>query len=79
MILLIFLAYFVIACFVTVCAEKIFKLQEFEDDDDNAAQYLIGMFWIVSVPFLLCTYGLYYLGKFLCKKFRKLLNVNYRC
>ena len=76
--LLIFLTYFVIACFVTVCAEKIFELQKFYDED-NVAQYLIGMFWIFSVPFLLCTYGLYCLGKFLCKKFRRLLNVNYRC
>lgn len=76
--LLIFLTYFVIACFATVCAEKFFG-KEFEDDEDNAAQYLIGMFWIVSVPFLLCTFGLYYLGKFLCKNFRRLLNVNYRC
>ena len=74
--LLIFLTYFVIACFITVCAEKIFKLQEFEDGDDNAAQYLIGMFWIISVPFIAFTFGLHYLGKFLCKKFRKLLNVN---
>ena len=73
--LLIFLTYFVIACFVTVCAEKIFE-EEFKNDEDQVAQYLIGMFWIVSVPFLLCTYGLYRLGKFLCKKFRKLLNVN---
>lgn len=76
--LLIFLTYFVIACFVTVCAEKIFE-EEFKNDEDQVAQYLIGMFWIVSVPFLLCTYGLYCLGKFLCKKFRRLLNVNYRC
>ena len=76
--LLIFLTYFVIACFVTVCAEKIFE-EEFKNDEDQVAQYLIGMFWIVSVPFLLCTYGLLRLGKFLCKKFRKLLNVNYRC
>ena len=73
--LLISLVYFVIACFVTVCAEKFFG-KEFKDDEDNVAQYLIGMLWIISVPFLLCTYGLYRLGKFLCKKFRKLLNVN---
>ena len=50
--LLIFLTYFVIACFVTVCAEKIFE-EEFKNDEDQVAQYLIGMFWIVSVPFLL--------------------------
>lgn len=73
--LLIFLTYFVIACFVTVCSEKFFG-KEFEGDEDNAAQYLIGMFWIISVPFIFCTFGLYYLGRFLCKKFRKLLNVN---
>ena len=73
--LLIFLVYFVIACFSTVCAEKFFG-KEFEGDEDNVAQYLIGMFWIISVPFLLCTFGLYYLGKFLCKNFRRLLNVN---
>lgn len=77
--LLIMLAYFVIACFVTVCAEKIFELQEFKDDEDNVAQYLIGMFWIISIPFIMCTFGVYYSGKFLCKKFRKLLNVNYPC
>ena len=76
--LLIFLTYFVIACFVTVCVEKFFG-KEFEDDEDNIAPYMIGMLWIVLVPFMLCTYGLYCLGKFLCKKFRKLLNVNYRC
>ena len=75
MILLILLAYFVIACFVTVCAEKIFE-EEFKNDEDQVAQYLIGMFWIVSVPFLSCSFGVYYLGEFLCKKFRKLLNVN---
>ena len=74
--LLIFLTYFVIACFVTVCAEKIFG-KEFENDEDNdVAQYLIGMFWIISVPLIFCTFGLYYLGKFLCKNFRRLLNVN---
>lgn len=73
--LLIFLTYFVIACFVTVCSEKIFE-EEFKNDEEDCCQYLIGMFWIISVPFLLCTYGLYRLGKFLCKKFRKLLNVN---
>lgn len=76
MILLILLAYFVIACFVTVCAEKIFELQEFKDDEDNVAQYLIGMFWIISIPFIAFTFGLHYLGKFLCKNFRRLLNVN---
>lgn len=76
--LLIFLTYFVIACFVTVCAEKIFELQKFYDED-NAAQYLIGMFWIISVPLMFSTFGLYYLGKFLCKNFRRLLNVNYQC
>lgn len=76
--LLIFLTYFVIACFATVCSEKIFE-EEFKNDEDQVAQYLIGMFWIISVPLILCTYGLYCLGKFLCKKFRKLLNVNYRC
>jgi hypothetical protein len=75
MILLILLAYFIIACFVTVCAEKIFE-EEFKNDEDNVAQYLIGMFWIVSVPFIAFTFGLHYLGKFLCKNFRKLLNVN---
>lgn len=74
-ILLILLAYFVIACFVTVCAEKIFG-QEFVDDEDCVAQYFIGAFWILSVPLILCTIGVYHLGKFLCKKFRKLLNVN---
>ena len=73
--LLIFLTYFVIACFSTVCAEKFFG-KEFEDDEDNAAQYLIGMFWIISVPLIFCTFGLYCLGKFLCKNFRRLLNVN---
>lgn len=73
--ILIMLVYFVIACFVTVCVEKIFG-KEFEDDEDNIAPYMIGMLWIVLVPFMLCTFGLYYLGKFLCKKFRKLLNVN---
>lgn len=76
--LLILLAYFVIACFVTVCAEKIFE-EEFKNDEDQVAQYLIGMFWIVSVPFIAFTFGLHYLGKFLCKNFRRLLNVNYRC
>ena len=79
MILLIILAYFVIACFVTVCAEKIFELEEFTGDEDNIAQYLIGMSWIISIPIILCTYGFYHLGKFFCKKFRKLLNVNYPC
>ena len=74
-VLLIFLTYFVIACFSTVCAEKFFG-KEFEDDEDNAAQYLIGMFWIISVPLIFCTFGLYCLGKFLCKNFRRLLNVN---
>lgn len=73
--LLIFLTYFVIACFVTVCSEKFFG-KEFEDDEDNIAPYMIGMLWIVLVPFMLCTFGLYYLGRFLCEKFRKLLNVN---
>lgn len=73
--LLIFLTYFVIACFATVCAEKFFG-KEFEGDEDNAAQYLIGMFWIVSVPFIAFTFGLHYLGKFLCKNFRRFLNVN---
>ena len=73
--LLIFLTYFVIACFTTVCAEKFFG-KEFEGDEDNAAQYLIGMFWIISVPLIFCTFGLYCLGKFLCKNFRRLLNVN---
>lgn len=72
--LLIFLTYFVIACFTTVCAEKFFG-KEFEGDEDNTAQYLIGMFWIISVPLITCTYGLFRLGEFLCKKFRKLLNV----
>ena len=76
MILLIFLAYFVIACFVTVCAEKIFE-KEFEDDEDNVAS-MIGTFWVITVPLITCTYGLLRLGKFLCKNFRRLLNVN-RC
>lgn len=73
--ILIMLVYFVIACFVTVCVEKIFK-EEFKNDEDQVAQYVIGMLWIVLVPFMLCSFGVYYLGKFLCKKFRKLLNVN---
>lgn len=76
MIFLILLTYFVIACFITVCAEKIFELQEFKDDEDNVAQYLIGMFWIISVPLITCTYGLFRLGEFLCKNFRRLLKVN---
>lgn len=67
------LVYFVIACFVTVCVEKFFGK---ELDEDSVAQYVIGMLWIVLVPFMLCTFGVYYLGRFLCKKFRKLLNVN---
>lgn len=76
--LLIFLTYFIIACFVTVCSEKIFE-EEFKNDEDQVAQYLIGMFWIISVPLIFCTFGLYYLDKFLCKNFRRLLNVNYQC
>ena len=71
--ILIMLVYFVIACFVTVCVEKIFGK---ELDEDSIVQYVIGMFLIVSVPFLSCSFGVYYLGEFLCKKFRKLLNVN---
>lgn len=70
---LIMLAYYIIACFVTVCVEKIFRK---ELDEDSVAQYVIGMFWIVLVPFMLCSFGVYYLGRFLCEKFRKLLNVN---
>lgn len=76
--LLIFLVYFVIACFVTVCAEKFFG-KEFKDDEDNVAPYMIGIFWIISVPLITCTYGLFRLGEFLCRKFRKFLNVNYQC
>lgn len=75
MILLILLAYFVIACFVTVLTEKVFELQNCEDED-NTAQYMIGAFWIILVPLTLCTFGVHYLGKFLCKNFRRLLNVN---
>ena len=71
--LLIMLAYYIIACFVTVCVEKIFGK---ELDEDSVAQYVIGMLWIVLVPFMLCSFGVYYLGRFLCEKFRKLLNVN---
>ena len=74
--LLISLVYFVIACFVTVCAEKFFG-KEFKDDEDNVAPCMIGIFWIISVPLIMCTYGLFRLGKFLCKNFRRLLNVNY--
>lgn len=73
--ILIILAYFVIACFVTVLAEKIFG-EEFTNDEDCVVQYFIGAFWIFSVPLILCTYGSYCLGGFLCRKFRKLLNVN---
>lgn len=67
--LLIMLAYYIIACFVAVCVEKIFGK---ELDEDSVVQYLIGIFWIISIPLML----IYYLGKFLCKNFRKLLNVN---